>query len=76
MKSARRSGSASSPATSPPRAGGGPAAARSGSRLTPSPKQAPSAARVGAWRTEMSADDREEFEAVAGKLLAELGYDV
>ena len=38
--------------------------------------QAPSAERVGAWRSEMSAGDREEFEAVAGKLLRELGYEV
>jgi hypothetical protein len=34
--------------------------------------------RVGVrdWRTEMSADDRAAFEAVAGDLLAELGYEV
>ncbi len=36
----------------------------------------PSSSRVGRWRTEMSPEDREAFEAVAGKLLAELGYEV
>lgn len=34
----------------------------------------PSEARSGAWRTEMSAADQAEFEAVAGALLTELGY--
>jgi hypothetical protein len=33
-------------------------------------------ARTGAWRTEMSLDDRREFEAVAGELLRDLGYDL
>ncbi|MFL5870157.1 MAG: sulfotransferase family protein [Solirubrobacterales bacterium] len=32
--------------------------------------------RTEAWRTEMSESDRREFEAVAGPLLADLGYDV
>ena len=34
--------------------------------------------RVGVrnWRTEMTRDDRQAFESVAGNLLAELGYDV
>jgi hypothetical protein len=32
--------------------------------------------RTAAWRTEMSAEDRAEFEAVAGDLLVELGYEV
>ncbi len=36
----------------------------------------PSAERSGAWRTEMSEEDRADFEAVAGDLLAELGYEV
>jgi Sulfotransferase family len=36
----------------------------------------PSSSRVGRWRTEMSPEDREAFERVAGKLLAELGYEV
>lgn len=36
----------------------------------------PSAARSGAWRRQMSAADRDEFESVAGPLLRELGYDV
>ena len=34
----------------------------------------PSADRVARWRTQMSAEQRAEFEAVAGELLAELGY--
>jgi hypothetical protein len=34
----------------------------------------PSEARSGAWRTEMSDSDQAEFEAVAGALLTELGY--
>lgn len=42
-------------------------------RLTSKP---PSAGRIAAWREEMSAEDREEFEGVAGDLLAELGYEV
>ncbi len=32
--------------------------------------------RTGAWRTEMSAEDRREFEGVAGPLLRDLGYDL
>jgi hypothetical protein len=32
--------------------------------------------RTEAWRTEMTESDRREFDAVAGPLLAELGYDV
>src|SRR5918995_6771853 len=36
----------------------------------------PSAGRVARWRTQMSASDRAEFEAVAGDLLTELGYPV
>jgi hypothetical protein len=39
-------------------------------------KEAASTARIGAWRTEMDARDRHDFEAVAGALLRELGYDV
>ncbi len=34
----------------------------------------PSQARTEVWRTEMSAEDREAFEAEAGGLLADLGY--
>ena len=34
----------------------------------------PSADRVARWRTEMSAEQRAEFESVAGDLLDELGY--
>ncbi len=36
----------------------------------------PSAARTEVWRTEMGPGERAEFEAVAGGLLAELGYDL
>ena len=36
----------------------------------------PSADRVARWRTQMSAEQRAEFEAVAGDLLDELGYPV
>ena len=36
----------------------------------------PSAERVYAWKREMSAADRRAFDAVAGDLLAELGYEV
>jgi hypothetical protein len=39
-------------------------------------KQAASTARTGAWRGEMNADDQREFEAVAGELLRDLGYDL
>jgi hypothetical protein len=34
----------------------------------------PSADRVARWRTQMTAEQRAEFETVAGDLLAELGY--
>ena len=34
----------------------------------------PSADRVARWRTQMSAEQRAEFEQVAGELLDELGY--
>jgi hypothetical protein len=34
----------------------------------------PQAERVEAWRTQMPESDRRTFEAVAGDLLAELGY--
>jgi Sulfotransferase family len=36
----------------------------------------PTSARTGAWREQMSSVDRAEFEAVAGGLLVELGYEV
>lgn len=35
----------------------------------------PTSARIAVWKTEMSAEDRHEFEAVAGDLLGELGYE-
>ena len=38
--------------------------------------QPPSEARIGGWREHMDPEDRAEFEAVAGALLVELGYDV
>ena len=34
----------------------------------------PEASRIARWRTEMSADELSEYERVAGRLLAELGY--
>ena len=34
----------------------------------------PDPSRIGLWRTEMSAADRQRFESVAGDLLVELGY--
>jgi hypothetical protein len=36
----------------------------------------PEPQRVGRWRREMSADDLAEFEAVAGDLLVDLGYEL
>ena len=36
----------------------------------------PSADRVARWRTQMSAEQRDEFEAVAGDLLDQLGYPI
>ena len=36
--------------------------------------QPPQESRVGVWKTQMSLDERSRFEAVAGGLLAELGY--
>ena len=35
----------------------------------------PDPERAGRWRKDMSADDRERFESVAGDLLRELGYE-
>lgn len=42
-------------------------------RLTSEP---PRTDRIGKWRTKMSASDQADFEAGAGDLLAELGYEV
>jgi hypothetical protein len=39
-------------------------------------RQPATTARTGAWRTEMSPDDEREFEAAAGELLRDLGYDL
>jgi hypothetical protein len=36
----------------------------------------PQRERAGRWRNDMTAADRERFEAIAGELLAELGYEV
>jgi len=36
----------------------------------------PQRQRAGRWRTDMSAPDRETFEAIAGEELSELGYEV
>jgi hypothetical protein len=38
-------------------------------------KEPPKRERVARWRTEMSAEDRAAYEAEAGDLLAELGYE-
>ena len=32
--------------------------------------------RVGRWRSEMAPADRERFQAIAGPMLRELGYDL
>jgi hypothetical protein len=39
-------------------------------------KRPPDAARIGRWRREMTEERQREFEAVAGPLLKELGYEV
>jgi hypothetical protein len=39
-------------------------------------KEPPKSDRIAAWRERMSDPDRAAYEAVAGDLLAELGYDV
>ena len=39
-------------------------------------KEPPRAERVGMWRERMSADEIAEYEAVAGELLVELGYEL
>ena len=36
----------------------------------------PDADRVQRWKRQMPDEDRDAFEAVAGELLAELGYEV
>ena len=51
-----------------------PAAARMASHAMA--KKPPDPKRIGRWRTEMSPEDRDEYESVAGDLLAELGYPV
>jgi hypothetical protein len=56
--------------------GGGTITAEERQRQHELVKSPPSSSRVGRWRTEMSPEDREAFEGVAGKLLAELGYEV
>lgn len=38
-------------------------------------KAPPDASRIGRWRTEMSHADRQRYEAIAGPLLRELGYE-
>lgn len=37
--------------------------------------QTPQASRVGSWKRRMSGEERSRFEAIAGELLHELGYD-
>jgi hypothetical protein len=39
-------------------------------------KEPPRQDRIARWKTEMSVEDRQTFEQFAGKLLAELGYEV
>jgi hypothetical protein len=39
-------------------------------------KSPPNPERLARWKTEMGDSEREEFEAVAGELLADLGYEV
>ncbi|MGI9556738.1 MAG: sulfotransferase [Solirubrobacterales bacterium] len=39
-------------------------------------KSPPNPDRISRWRTEMSEAEREQFEAVAGPMLVELGYEV
>ncbi len=39
-------------------------------------KEPPRRERIAAWKDQMSDPDRAEFEAVAGELLSELGYEV
>jgi len=39
-------------------------------------REPPDPSRVARWREQMSTEDRAEFEATAGELLAELGYPV
>jgi Sulfotransferase family len=39
-------------------------------------KEPPTPERLERWKREMSAEDRAEYESVAGDLLAELGYEV
>jgi hypothetical protein len=36
----------------------------------------PDSSRIGRWKTEMLANERAEYEAVAGDLLQELGYGI
>lgn len=38
--------------------------------------QPPDVSRLGVWKRDMTADERERFEAAAGDLLSELGYEV
>ena len=37
-------------------------------------KEPPKAERTALWRTQMSTEDREEYERIAGPLLSEFGY--
>ena len=34
----------------------------------------PDVERIGCWRTALTADEQGQFEAIAGRLLRELGY--
>jgi hypothetical protein len=38
-------------------------------------RRAPDASRIGRWKKEMNNSDRQTFEAIAGAILSELGYE-
>jgi sulfotransferase family protein len=56
--------------------GGGTITAEERARQHELVKSPPSSSRVGRWRTEMSPEDLEAFESVAGELLVALGYEL
>jgi len=56
--------------------GGGTITAEERARQHELVSRPPSSSRTGRWRTEMSAQDRAAFESVAGRLLANLGYEL
>jgi hypothetical protein len=56
--------------------GGGTITAEERARQHELVKSPPSSSRVGRWRAEMSQEEVEAFESVAGDLLTELGYEL